>query len=238
MSKKIAEGASGLVLDVKAGSGAFMKTVDDARELARTLVELGKAHEVATRAVLTAMDTPLGRAVGNAVEVAEAVEVLRGGGPPDVVELTCVLAREMLAVAGLSTLDPAEVLASGAAYETWCRMISAQGGDPEASLPTPRHIHVVEADRDGVLSTLDAYALGVAAWRLGAGRTRRDEPVQHSAGVLCHAKPGDTVVSGQPLLELHTNTPDAVPFALEALEGAFSYDDSAVLRESVIIETV
>jgi thymidine phosphorylase len=238
MSKKIAEGASGLVLDVKAGSGAFMKTVDDARELAYTLVELGRAHGVATRAVLTAMDTPLGRAVGNAVEVAEAVEVLRGGGPADVVELTCVLAREMLTVAGLSTMAPAEVLASGAAYETWCRMIRAQGGDPDAPLPTPRHVHVVEADRDGVLSTLDAYAVGVAAWRLGAGRARRGESVQHAAGIVCHAKPGDAVVTGQPLLELHTDTPDAIPFALEALESAYSYDDSAVPRQSVVIEIV
>ncbi|GLY71454.1 thymidine phosphorylase [Amycolatopsis taiwanensis] len=222
MSKKIAEGASGLVLDVKSGSGAFMKTEEQARELARTLVEIGTAHGVATTALLTDMSTPLGRAVGNAVEVAEAVEVLRGGGPPDVVELTCALAREMLALAGLSTVDPAAVLASGQAYETWCRMIRAQGGDPDAPLPSPKHVHVVTADRDGVLTALDAYAVGVAAWRLGAGRTRREDSVQHAAGILCHAKPGEAVVSGQPLLELHTDTPDAVPAALAVLESAFT----------------
>jgi len=172
MSKKIAEGAAGLVLDVKTGSGAFMKTRDQARELARTLVEIGTAHGVATTALLTDMNTPLGNAVGNAIEVAESVEVLRGGGPADVVELTVALAREMLGLAGLSDVDPAEVLASGRAYETWCRMISAQGGDPAAALPAPKHVHVVEAERDGVLSTLDAYGVGVAAWRLGAGRAR------------------------------------------------------------------
>ncbi|KAA9153721.1 thymidine phosphorylase [Amycolatopsis acidicola] len=219
MSKKIAEGSAGLVLDVKTGSGAFMKSLDQARELARTLVAIGTAHGVATTALLTEMGTPLGRAVGNAVEVAEAVEVLRGGGPADVVELTVALAREMLALAGLSA-DPAEVLASGAAYETWCRMIAAQGGDPEAPLPKPRHVHVLAAPADGVLSGLDAYAVGVAAWRLGAGRARREDPVQHAAGILLHAKPGDRVTAGEPLLELHTDTPDAVAGALEALDGA------------------
>ncbi|HKS49514.1 MAG TPA: thymidine phosphorylase [Amycolatopsis sp.] len=229
MSKKIAEGSSGLVLDVKTGSGAFMKTPDQARELARTLVEIGTAHGVSTTAVLTGMGTPLGRAVGNAVEVAEAVEVLQGGGPADVVSLTLTLAREMLALAGLSTVDPVEVLASGAAYRTWRRMILAQGGDPDAPLPTPRHVQVVEASQDGVLSTLDACSVGLAAWRLGAGRARRGDPVQHAAGILCHAKPGDAVVAGQPLLELHTDTPGAVPSALKALESAFtiSADDEA-----------
>ncbi|HVV14147.1 thymidine phosphorylase [Amycolatopsis sp.] len=227
MSKKIAEGSAGLVLDVKTGSGAFMKTPDQARELARTLVEIGTAHGVATTALLTEMGTPLGRAVGNAVEVAEAVEVLRGGGPADVVELTVALAREMLALAGLPEVDPAAVLASGAAYETWCRMIAAQDGDPEAPLPAPRHVHVVEAPEDGVLSALDAYAVGVAAWRLGAGRARREDPVQHAAGILLHAKPGARVVAGEPLLELHTDTPDAVPGALEALEGAMVIGEAA-----------
>lgn len=242
MSKKIAEGAAGLVLDVKTGSGAFMKTEAQARELARTLVEIGRAHGVATTALLTDMNTPLGRAVGNAVEVAEAVEVLRGGGPPDVVELTCALAREMLALAGLSTVDPAEVLASGQAYETWCRMIRAQGGDPDAPLPSPRHVHIVPADRDGVLTALDAYQVGVAAWRLGAGRTRREDAVQHAAGILCHAKPGDTVVAGQPVLELHTDTPDAVPAALAALAGAFTIgedgDAPAVAGEGIVLDVL
>ncbi|MEC3981225.1 thymidine phosphorylase [Amycolatopsis sp. H20-H5] len=240
MSKKIAEGSAGLVLDVKTGSGAFMKTREQARELARTLVEIGTAHGVATTALLTDMSVPLGNAVGNAIEVAESVDVLRGGGPADVVELTLALAREMLALAGLSEVDPAEVLASGRAYETWCRMISSQGGDPEASLPKPQHIHVFEAPRDGTLSTLDAYSVGVAAWRLGAGRARRGEAVQYAAGILCLAKPGDPVVAGQPLLELHTDTPDAVPAALASLDGGVLVTDSAPAREpgSIVLETV
>ncbi|GAB2999696.1 thymidine phosphorylase [Amycolatopsis acidiphila] len=237
MSKKIAEGSAGLVLDVKTGSGAFMKTPEQARELARTLVDIGAAHGVATTALLTDMSTPLGRAVGNAVEVAEAVEVLRGGGPEDVVELTIVLAREMLALAGLAEVDPARVLASGKAYETWCRMISAQGGDPEAALPRPAHVHVVEAPRDGLLSRLDAYAVGVAAWRLGAGRARREDAVQHAAGILLHAKPGEQVSAGQPLLELHTDTPGAVAGALDALADAVEVGDRAPTRP-LILETV
>jgi len=237
MSKKIAEGAAGLVLDVKTGSGAFMKTAEQARELARRLVDIGTAHGVATTALITDMSVPLGRAVGNAVEVAESVEVLRGGGPADVVELTLALAREMLALAGLS-VDPAEVLASGRAYETWCRMIAAQGGDPEASLPTPSHVHVVKAPASGVLASLDAYAVGVAAWRLGAGRARKEDPVQAAAGILCLAKPGDAVSAGDPLLELHTDTPDAVPFALAALEGGYSISDSAPAGSPIVLETI
>jgi thymidine phosphorylase len=238
MSKKIAEGSAGLVLDVKTGSGAFMKTREQARELARTLVEIGTAHGVATTALLTDMGTPLGNAVGNAVEVAESVEVLKGGGPADVVELTVALAREMLALAGIS-VDPAEVLASGRAYETWCRMISAQGGDPEAALPKPKHVHVVSAERDGILSTVDAYGVGVAAWRLGAGRARRGDPVQYAAGILCLAKPGAHVTAGQPLLELHTDTPDAVPSALSSLEGALTISDTLPTPASgIVLETI
>jgi thymidine phosphorylase len=241
MSKKIAEGAAGLVLDVKTGSGAFMKTRDQARELARTLVEIGTAHGVATTALLTDMNTPLGNAVGNAIEVAESVEVLCGGGPADVVELTVALAREMLGLAGLSDVDPAEVLASGRAYETWCRMISAQGGDPAAALPAPKHVHVVEAERDGVLSALDAYGVGVAAWRLGAGRARRGDPVQYAAGILCLAKPGERVAAGQPMLELHTDTPDAVPAALASLAGALvisETNDAPASGEGIVLETI
>jgi thymidine phosphorylase len=242
MSKKLAEGADALVLDVKAGSGAFMKSVAQARELACALVDIGEANGLRSTAVLTDMSTPLGRAVGNAVEVAEAVEVLRDGGPPDVVELTVALAREMLALVGLwapdrrSAPDPAEVLASGRAYETWCRMIAAQGGDPDAPLPGAAHTHVVEAPDGGVLRSLDAYAVGVAAWRLGAGRTRKGDPVQHAAGVLCLAKPGDTVERGQPLLELRTDTPDAVPAALAALDGGYQIGDAAPPCTPLVID--
>lgn len=237
MSKKIAEGASGLVLDVKFGSGAFMKTLDQARSLASTLTSIGVAHGVPTTALLTDMNVPLGRAVGNAVEVAESVEVLQGGGPSDVVSLTLALAREMLALAGIST-DPAEVLASGEAYETWCRMISAQGGDPSAPLPRPSHVHTVVAPASGVLASLDAYAVGVASWRLGAGRARKEDPVQAAAGVLCLAKPGEPVTEGEPLLELHTDTPDAVPAALAALEGGFTVASSAPEPGPIVRETI
>ena len=237
MSKKIAEGAEALVLDVKVGSGAFMKTLPQARELAEALVSIGVDHGLRISALLTDMSVPLGRAVGNAVEVAESVEVLRGGGPADVVELTVALAREMLSLAGIA-VDPAEVLASGAAYEVWERMIRAQGGDPDAPLPVGRHKHVVTAVSDGVLSTLDAYAVGVAAWRLGAGRARKEDPVQAGAGVLCLAKPGDRVVAGQPLLELRTDAPDVVPYALEALEGGYAVTDSAAVPGPLVIDTI
>ncbi|ALG13710.1 thymidine phosphorylase [Kibdelosporangium phytohabitans] len=236
MSKKIAEGADALVLDVKVGSGAFMKTIGDARALAEALVGIGKQHGRKVTALLTDMSVPLGRAVGNAVEVQESVEVLKGGGPQDIVDLTVALAREMLALAGIDT-DPAQVLASGGAYETWARMISAQGGDPEAALPRASHVHVVTAPETGVLAHLDAYAVGVAAWRLGAGRARKEDAVQHAAGVMCLAKPGDQVSQGDPLLELRTDTPDAVAAALEALTGGYSVG-SAVAERKLVIDTV
>ena len=221
MSKKIAEGTGALVLDVKVGSGAFMKDVASARELATTMVELGEDAGVRTVALLTAMDRPLGRAVGNALEVAEAVEVLAGGGPEDVVELTVRLAREMLAAAGVDGRDPADALKDGSAMDVWRRMIRAQGGDPDAPLPRAAETMDVTAPADGVLARLDAYAVGVAAWRLGAGRARKEDPVAHAAGVTLHAKPGDHVRKGQPLLTLHTDEPARFDRALAALEGAY-----------------
>jgi len=237
MSKKLAEGTDALVLDVKAGSGAFMKTREQARELAGALVGIGARHGLRTTAVLTGMSTPLGCAVGNAVEVAEAVEVLRGGGPPDVVELTVALAREMLALVGVDG-DPAGTLASGRAYETWCRMIAAQGGDPDAALPVAAHTCVVEAPDGGVLECVDAFAVGVAAWRLGAGRARKEDPVQHAAGIRCLARAGDRVERGQPLFELHTDTPDAVPAALAALERGYRVGDTAPPPTPLIIDVL
>jgi len=237
MSKKLAEGADALVLDVKAGSGAFMKTVDAARELADALVGIGREHGLATTAVLTDMSRPLGRAVGNAVEVAESVEVLKGGGPADIVELTVVLAREMLRLVGI-TVDPAEVLASGRAHETWCRMIAAQGGDPDAALPVAVHTHVVEAPESGTLAELDAYAVGLAAWRLGAGRSRKEDPVRHAAGVICLARPGDAVERGRPLLELRTDDADLIPAALDALAGGYRIGDAAPPTTPLIIDTL
>ncbi|WP_328468387.1 thymidine phosphorylase [Streptomyces sp. NBC_00448] len=222
MSKKIAEGTGALVLDVKVGSGAFMKSLDDARELASTMVGLGTDHGVRTVALLTDMSTPLGRTAGNALEVRESVEVLAGGGPADVVELTLALAREMLDAAGLADADPAKALADGSAMDAWRRMIKAQGGDPGAALPVAREQHVLTAPASGVLTVLDAYAVGVAAWRLGAGRARKEDSVQAGAGIELHAKPGDSVVAGTPLLTLHTDTPEKFPGALEALNDAFS----------------
>ena len=220
MSKKIAEGTGALVLDVKVGSGAFMKDVDSARELARTMVALGNDHGVRTVALLTDMATPLGLTAGNALEVRESVEVLAGGGPPDVVQLTVTLAREMLAAAGLEGVDPADRLKDGSAMDVWRAMIAAQGGDPDAVLPTARETSVVAAPADGVLVGLDAYAVGVAAWRLGAGRARKEDPVQAGAGVEMHAKPGATVRGGEPLFTLHSDDPDRFARAEEALAEA------------------
>ncbi|MDQ6848983.1 MAG: thymidine phosphorylase [Actinomycetota bacterium] len=226
MSKKIAEGSSALLLDVKVGSGAFMKDVASARELAETMVELGTAHGVRTVALLTAMDTPLGRTAGNALEVAESVEVLAGGGPADVVELTMTLAGEMLQAVGIDGIDPADALRDGRAMDVWRRMIAAQGGDPDAELPVASERHVVTAPTTGVLSRLDALAVGVAAWRLGAGRARRQDAVSAAAGVVILAKPGDEVHAGEPLLELHADDPSRFERALAALDGAYDIGSS------------
>ncbi|MEI7033150.1 thymidine phosphorylase [Streptomyces pratensis] len=240
MSKKIAEGTGALVLDVKVGSGAFMKNIEDARELASTMVALGTDSGVRTVALLTDMSTPLGLTAGNALEVRESVEVLAGGGPRDVVELTLALAREMLDAAGLKDADPEKALADGSAMDVWRRMVSAQGGDPDAALPVAREQHVVTARSSGVLTRLDAYDVGVAAWRLGAGRARKEDPVQAGAGVELHAKPGDTVTEGQPLMTLHTDTPERFDYALKALPEAYdvapadtSFAPPQVVRERI-----
>ena len=221
MSKKIAEGTGALVLDVKAGTGAFMRSTERARELAETMVALGSDAGLRTVALLTDMSTPLGLAAGNAVEVAESVEVLAGGGPADVVELTLALAREMLAAAGLDGADPADRLADGSAMDAWRAMVRAQGGDPDAPLPRARESHQVTAPTAGVLTRLDAMAVGLAAWRLGAGRARKEDPVQAGAGVLWHARPGDQVAAGQPLFTLLTDEADRFDRALAALDGGY-----------------
>ncbi len=220
MSKKIAEGTGSLVLDVKVGSGAFMKDVGQARELAETMVALGKDAGVNTVALLTDMSTPLGLTAGNAVEVEESLEVLAGGGPADVVELTVRLAEEMLACAGVRDADPAAALTDGRAMDVWNRMIEAQGGDPRAALPVARESEVILAPADGVLVGLDALSVGVAAWRLGAGRARKEDQVQAGAGVRLHAKPGARVRAGEPLMTLLTDTPDKFDRAREALADA------------------
>jgi len=225
MSKKIAEGTSALVLDVKFGSGAFLKDIEQSRLLAETMVALGTDAGVATTALLTNMNVPLGLAIGNANEVRESVEVLAGGGPADVVALTVALAREMLALAGRPDADVEAALNDGRAMDTWNAMIRAQGGDPTAALPVARETHVVVAERDGVLVEQQALPFGIAAWRLGAGRARKQDPVQHSAGVDLHAKPGDTVTAGQPLFTLSADEPQRFERALEALEGAYRIGD-------------
>jgi thymidine phosphorylase len=225
MSKKIAEGTSALVLDVKVGTGAFMKRADQARELARTMVALGEEHHVKTRALLTTMDTPLGRAVGNAVEVEESVAALNGQGPPDLMEVTLALAVQMLALAGIEA-DPAAAITDGRAYQAYRAMVIAQGGDPGAPLPRAAHVtQALPASADGWLTRLDALAVGTAAWRLGAGRARKEDAVSAAAGVICLAKPGDRVREGQPLLELRADDPERFGPALAALEAAATVSD-------------
>ncbi|HXH77092.1 thymidine phosphorylase [Nocardioides sp.] len=238
MSKKIAEGTGALVLDVKVGTGAFMKDVDAARELAQTMVELGTHAGVNTVALLTDMNTPLGLTAGNAIEVVESLEVLQGGGPADVVELTLALAREMLAGAGVTDVDPADKLADGSAMDVWRAMISAQGGDPEAALPVARESHVVTVPSTGTLTRLDAMAVGLAAWRLGAGRARKEDPVQAGAGVVWHAQPGDVVTQGEPLFTLLTDEPERFDRALASLEGGFDIGEGPFTAQDLIIDRI
>jgi thymidine phosphorylase len=233
MSKKIAEGTSALVLDVKVGSGAFMKTLDRATELARTLVQLGQDAGVKTSALLTDMSTPLGLKIGNSLEVEESVEVLQGGGPSDVVELTVELAREMLTLVGIDA-DPAENLRNGKAYDKWRQMISAQGGNPDAALPKAQHTHQIVATESGVLSKFDALALGVASWRLGAGRERKEDAVQFGAGIELHAQLGSSVTQGQALMTLHTDTPEKFERAIEIAQTGIEIGSAAPERKLIL----
>jgi len=221
MSKKIAEGTGSLVLDVKVGSGAFMKNVDRARELAHTLVALGQDAGVKTSALLTDMNTPLGLKIGNTLEVEESIEVLQGGGPADVVELTVELAAEMLRLAGKGDVDVRANLLNGKAHDKWVEMIEAQGGDLSKPLPQARESHTIVAASAGYLNRLDALQVGVAAWRLGAGRARKEDAVQFGAGITLHAKPGDVVIAGQPLMTLFTDESKRFEAGLAALEGGF-----------------
>lgn len=238
MSKKIAEGTRALVLDSKVGSGAFLKTEAESRELARTMVELGTAHGVRTRALLTDMNTPLGRTVGNAVEVAESLEVLAGGGPDDVVELTLALAREMCDVAGLDGVDPAETLRDGTAMDRFRALVAAQGGDPDAALPLGAHSETVSAPCGGTMGDIDAMAVGLAVWRLGAGRSAPGEQVQFGAGMRIHRRPGEPVAAGEPLFTLYTDTPERLAGAVSELDGAWSVGDEPPARRPLIIDRI
>ncbi|CAB0916572.1 thymidine phosphorylase [Corynebacterium diphtheriae] len=238
MSKKIAAGADSLILDVKVGSGAFMKDLDHARELARTMVDLGNDAGVHTRALLTDMSTPLGKKIGNSLEIEETVEVLAGGGPEDVVKLTCELARNMLEMAGIHDADVEERLKDGRAMDVWKRMVRAQGGDPEAPMARAEHTHEVVADRDGYLMELDALALGVGSWRLGAGRARKEDSVQLTAGIEIHADLGQKVVKGQKLLTLHTETPDKFDRALESIIPGIVIGDEQPAERQIILDRI
>jgi len=241
MSKKIAEGTGALVLDVKTGSGAFMSDPKNAGLLARTMVDLGKNAGVKTRALVTAMDVPLGLTAGNALEIRETLEVLAGGGPSDVVELTLLLANEMLDAAGIKPkVTPEEALKNGMAMDVWRKMISAQGGDNQAPLPVAKEKMEIKANASGKLLTLDAMKVGVAAWRLGAGRQKQGEMLQLGSGIEIHAKPGDLVVKDQTILTLHTDEPDRFNRAIEALTGGYQIGgkDDEVKRLPLVIERI
>ncbi|WP_197415181.1 thymidine phosphorylase [Mycobacterium sp. M26] len=238
MSKKLAEGADSLVLDVKVGRGAFLKTEAESRELAATMVELGRAHGVPTRALLTDMNVPLGNTVGNALEVAESLEVLAGGGPADVVELTVRLAAEMLELAGIDGCDPAQTLRDGTAMDRFRALVSAQGGDPSAPLPIGAHSETVTAPTGGTMGDIDAMAVGLAVWRLGAGRASQGERVQFGAGIRMHRRPGEPVAAGEPLFTLYTDTPDRIPGAMAELDGGWSVTDTPPLLRPLIIDRI
>ncbi len=237
MSKKIAEGTSALVLDVKTGSGAFLPRLEDARRLARTMVGIGARNGVRTTALITDMEHPLGRAAGNAIEVEEAVAVLAGGGPDDVVAVTLALAQEMVALAGLDS-DPAQVLASGRAMDVWRSMIRAQGGDPSAPLPVARECEVVRGTASGTVQRIDARSVGNAVWRLGAGRSRKEDPVSAAAGVRLLSSPGETVRRGDPVLELLTDDPARIPDAVAALHDAVTIGDEPYVPRPLVHERI
>lgn len=238
MSKKIAEGTGSLVLDVKVGSGAFMKDFERARQLAEVLVQLGKDAGVKTSALLTDMSTPLGLKVGNSLEVEESVDVLAGGGPSDVIEITVALATEMLRLAGVKDVDVAAALKDGRAMDKWRAMISAQGGDPDAKVPVAKETQTVLAESDGVISELDALAVGLASWRLGAGRARKEDPVQFGAGVTLHAQLGETVKKGAPLYTLHTDEPERFARASEIIAKAYKIEAQAQVSRKLILDRI
>ena len=235
MSKKIAEGTSALVLDVKVGSGAFMKTFEQATELAKTMVEIGNAAGVKTKALLTNMEQPLGRAAGNALEVQQAIEVLHGGGPADVVQLTVELATEMLRLVGITSVDPKENLENGKALAKWQAMIQAQHGDLSKPLPIAKHTHQISAEKSGVITKFDALSVGIAAWRLGAGRSRKEDQVQAAAGVTWNIELGKSVSQGEPILTLHTYDQSRFDLALAALKDAIEISPDLQVKKPELI---
>lgn len=238
MSKKIAEGTGALVLDVKVGSGAFMKTLDRAGELARTLVQIGQDAGVKTSALLTDMSTPLGKKIGNALEVEESLEVLSGGGPQDVIEITVELAKEMLSHCGITDVDPQENLANGKALQKWREMVSAQGGDPDAELPKAKEWHTIRAAESGFITRLDALSVGVASWRLGAGRERKEDQVQFGAGIELHHQLGDRIAAGDALMTLYTDTPEKFERAIALAESAVEFSEAPAAPRELILGRV
>ena len=237
MSKKIAEGTQSLVLDVKAGRGAFMKDFSKAKQLAETMVEIGNKAGVKTVALITQMDTPLGNAVGNALEVSESIDVLNGKGPQDVIEITLALAKEMLQLAGINK-DPATGLKDGTALQVWKKMIIAQGGNPDIEIPVAKKKENVVATQSGYITDLDAYAIGLSAWRLGAGRAKKEDAVSKTAGIICLAKEGDYVEKDQPILELHIDDASRLPLAKEALKNAFTIGAEPKEKRKFILERI
>ena len=237
MSKKIAEGTQSLVLDVKAGRGAFMKDFSKAKQLAETMVEIGNKAGVKTVALITQMDTPLGNAVGNALEVSESIDVLNGKGPQDVIEITLALAKEMLQLAGINK-DPATGLKDGSAMQVWKKMIIAQGGNPDIEIPVAKQKENVVATQSGYITDLDAYAIGLSAWRLGAGRAKKEDAVSKTAGIICLAKEGDYVEKDQPVLELHIDDSSRLPLAKEALKNAFTIGAEPKEKRKIILERI
>ena len=237
MSKKIAEGTQSLVLDVKAGRGAFMKDFSRAKQLAETMVEIGNKAGVKTVALITQMDTPLGNAVGNALEVSESIDILNGKGPQDVIEITLALAKEMLQLAGINK-DPATGLKDGSAMQVWKKMIIAQGGNPDIEIPVAKQKEKVVATQSGYITDLDAYAIGLSAWRLGAGRAKKEDAVSKTAGIICLAKEGDYVEKDQPVLELHIDDSSRLPLAKEALKNAFTIGAEPKEKRKIILERI
>ncbi len=237
MSKKIAEGTAALVRDVKFGAGGTVGGPDRGRELAEMMVELGEAHGVRTVALQTSMENVLGRAAGNAVEVLEAIECLAGGGPDDLRVVTLALAREMCALAEID-VDPAAVLDGGTGMDAWRALVKAQGGDPIEPLPVAHEIETIVAERSGVMRRLDVRAAGVAAWRLGAGRARKEDPVSAVAGVVCRVKPGESVEAGAPVLELHIDDPRRLDSALDALDGAIEIGDEPAATRPLVLDRI
>jgi len=245
MSKKLAGGADAIVLDVKVGDGAFMKTLDDARILAQQMVDLGQRAGREVVCLLTDMDQPLGAAVGNALEIREAVETIVGEGPPDFTELVLDACARLLALSdlGIDLEDGRRraeaAVADGSAMAAYDRWIRAQGGDPDlAMLPTAPVVRKVTAPRDGVVSRLGALAIGTAALELGAGRRTKEDSIDHAVGIVCQKKRGDAVVAGDVLAEVHARDDASATGGVEAVSAAYEFSDESSHAHGILLDVV